>query len=214
MEVILRDDVPGLGIIGDVVNVRPGYARNYLLPRGLAVAADRRNLKELEHQKRLVEIKKERERGSYERMAGSLSKLRLEIEMRAGLGGKLFGSVTNLDVAKLIAEQGFELDRRRIELKVPIKEIGTHSVSVRVGQDISTEVSLTVKPLGGELENVSADGEDAVVTAAESSEVAKPESGEEERAAVPEVESESAGEAGAESAQRESGGPDSGEPQV
>ncbi len=161
MEVILRDDVPGLGIIGDVVKVKPGYARNYLLPRGLAVAADRRNLKELEHQKRLVEVKKQRERGTYERLAESLAKVELEIEMRAGHGGKLFGSVTNLDVGKLLAEKGFEIDRRRIVVAAPIKEIGRHEIRIKVGQDIGCDIALVVKPVGGELEDVSVDGEDA-----------------------------------------------------
>lgn len=153
MEVILREDVPDLGIIGEVVKVRPGYARNYLFPQGLAVPADRRNLRQLEHEKRLIEIKKQRERGTYERLAQSLSALSLEIEARAGRGGKLFGSVTNLDVHRLIAERGIEIDRRRIELREPIKEIGEFSVVIRVGQDISTSVKLVVRALGGMLED-------------------------------------------------------------
>ncbi len=152
MEVILREDVPGLGIIGDVVRVKPGYARNYLLPRGLAVVADRRNLRQLEHYKRIIEAKKARERGSYETLAARLSELEVEIEMRAGKGGKLFGSVTNMDVHRLLAERGFEIDRRRIEIKEPIKEIGEHIVPVRVGQDVTASVRVIVKPHGGVLE--------------------------------------------------------------
>lgn len=152
MEVILREDVPSLGIIGDVVKVKPGYARNYLFPQGLAVPADRRNLARLEHEKALIELKKQRERGTYERMAQSLGGLRLEIEARAGKGGKLFGSVTNIDVHRLIVEKGLEIDRRRIELKEPIKEIGDFQVLIRVGQDITTTVALVVKPAGGMLE--------------------------------------------------------------
>ncbi|HYC56417.1 MAG TPA: 50S ribosomal protein L9 [Candidatus Binatia bacterium] len=152
MEVILREDVPDLGIIGDVVKVRPGYARNYLLPRGMAVPADRRSLAQLEHDKRLIEIKKQRERGTYERMAGSLKGLKVEIEARAGRGGKLFGSVTNQDVHKLLTDKGIEIDRRRIELRDPIKEIGEFPVSVRVGQDISATITVVVKALGGMLE--------------------------------------------------------------
>ncbi|HYB97605.1 MAG TPA: 50S ribosomal protein L9 [Candidatus Limnocylindrales bacterium] len=152
MEVILREDVPELGIIGDVVKVRPGYARNYLLPRGMAVVADRRSLAQLEHQKKLIEIKKQRERGTYERLAGSLKGLKVEIEARAGRGGKLFGSVTNQDVHRLLVEKGFEIDRRRIELREPIKEIGEFPVPVRVGQDISATITVVVRPLGGMLE--------------------------------------------------------------
>jgi large subunit ribosomal protein L9 len=152
MEVILRDDVPGLGIIGDIVRVKPGYARNYLLPRGLAVVADPRNLKQLEHQKRIIAAKKARERGSHEDLARRLADVALEIEARAGKGGKLFGSVTNMDVQRLLSEKGFALDRRRIELREPIKEIGEYDVVVRVGQDVTTKVRLAVRPLGGELE--------------------------------------------------------------
>jgi large subunit ribosomal protein L9 len=152
MEVILREDVPTLGIIGEVVKVKPGYARNYLFPHGLAVPADRRNMARLAHEKGLIELKKQRERGTYERMAQSLKGLRLEIVARAGRGGKLFGSVTNIDVHRLIVEKGLEIDRRRIELKEPIKEIGEFTVLVRVGQDISAAVPLSVKAAGGVLE--------------------------------------------------------------
>jgi large subunit ribosomal protein L9 len=156
MEVILREDVPSLGIIGDVVKVKPGYARNYLFPQGLAVPADRRSLARLEHEKGLIEIKKQRERGTYERLAQTLGALKIEIEARAGRGGKLFGSVTNIDVHRAIVEKGLDIDRRRVELKEPIKEIGQYSVLVRVGQDITANVTLSVKPIGGVLES---DGE-------------------------------------------------------
>lgn len=166
MEVILREDVPSLGIIGEVVKVKPGYARNYLFPQGLAVPADRRNLARLEHEKGLIELKKQRERGTYERLAESLKGLRLEIETRAGKAGKLFGSVTNIDVHRLIVEKGLEIDRRRIELKEPIKEIGEFQVLVRVGQDITTTVSLVVKPEGGMLEG--GEDEDQAAETAES----------------------------------------------
>jgi len=152
MEVILREDVPHLGIIGDVVKVKPGYARNYLFPQGLAVAADRRSLARLEHEKGLIELKKQRERGTYERMAASLQALQLDIEARAGRTGKLFGSVTNIDVHRLIVEKGLDIDRRRIELKEPIREIGQFTVLVRVGQDITASVPLTVRAAGGMLE--------------------------------------------------------------
>lgn len=152
MEVILREDVASLGIIGEVVKVKPGYARNYLFPQGLAVPADRRNLARLEHEQAIIELKKQRERGTYENLAGTLSALHLEIEMRAGQGGKLFGSVTNIDVHRLISEKGLEIDRRRIELKEQIKEIGEYTVLVRVGQDIVASVPLVVRPVDGMLE--------------------------------------------------------------
>jgi large subunit ribosomal protein L9 len=160
MEIILREDVAGLGIIGDVVKVKPGYARNFLLPRGLAVAADRRNLGELEHHKRVIAAKKARERGDVERRAGTIQGVVLETEVRAGKGGKLFGSVTNIDVKRLLDERGFDIDRRRIELRDPIKEIGDYEVVVRVGQDITALVKVIVKPIGGQLEAASVDGDE------------------------------------------------------
>ncbi|HEY2775352.1 MAG TPA: 50S ribosomal protein L9 [Candidatus Binatia bacterium] len=162
MEVILKEDVPSLGIIGEVVRVKPGYARNYLFPQGLAVPADRRSLTRLAHDKALIEIKKQRERGTYERLADTLKAMKLEIEARAGRGGKLFGSVTNIDVHRLIVEKGLEIDRRRIELKEPIKEIGQFTVLVRVGQDITASVALSVKALGGVLEGGDEHEEEAV----------------------------------------------------
>lgn len=159
MEVILREDVAGLGIIGDVVKVKPGYARNFLLPRGLAVAADRRNLGQLEHQKRIIAAKKARERGDIEGRAKQLQGIVVETEVRAGKGGRLFGSVTNLDVKKLLDDKGFDVDRRRIELRDPIKEIGQFDVLVRVGQDVTAQVKVVVKPLGGQLEDRAVEGE-------------------------------------------------------
>ncbi len=136
MELILREDVAGLGIIGEIVKVKPGYGRNYLLPRGLAVVADRRNLKQLEHHKRVIALKKSRDRGTHERTAEAMQGTVLEVETRAGKGGKLFGSVTNMDLQKLLKEKDFDVDRRHIELKDPIKEIGEYEVRVRVGAQI------------------------------------------------------------------------------
>jgi large subunit ribosomal protein L9 len=161
MEVILREDVAGLGIIGDVVKVKPGYARNFLLPRGLAVAADPRNLGQLEHHKRIIAAKKARERGDIEGRAKQLHGLVVETEVRAGKGGRLFGSVTNLDVKKLLDDKGYDIDRRRIELKDPIKEIGEFDVVVRVGQDVTASVKVVVKPLGGQLEDKAVEAESA-----------------------------------------------------
>lgn len=160
MQVILCEDVTGLGAIGDLVRVKRGYARNYLLPRGLAVVADSRNLKRLEHEKRVIAAKRARDRGAVERVAEAMQGLVLETESRAGRGGKLFGSVTNMDIARLLAEKDFEIDRRRIDVKDPIKVIGTCEVTVRVGQDIKATVQVVVKPIGGELEDSSVDGEE------------------------------------------------------
>ena len=144
VEVILRDDVPSLGKIGQVVRVKPGYARNYLFPRGLAVEANRKNLHVLEHQKRVIGVKAERERKAAEGVAQKLDGLKLTIQARAGEEGRLFGSVTNLDLERLLADKGLKVDRRRIELAEPIKQLGTYPVVVQVGRDVRATVELTV----------------------------------------------------------------------
>jgi large subunit ribosomal protein L9 len=149
VEVILREDVPGLGIIGEVVRVKPGYARNFLLPRGIAVEADQRRVKELEHHKRIIEAKKGRERSGWEERAGQLDGTALETEARASKRGRLFGSVSSADIAALLADKGYEIDRRQIMLAEPIKRTGTHEVGVRVGQDVRASVTVEVKAAAG-----------------------------------------------------------------
>lgn len=145
VEVILRDDVANLGKIGEVVRVKPGYARNFLLPRGLAVEANRKNLRMLEHHKRVIGAKAERERKGAEAVAGRMQGLRLTVRAKAGEEGRLFGSVTNLDVERLLAEQGFAVDRRRIALAEPIKQLGTFPIEVQVGRGIHATVQLTIE---------------------------------------------------------------------
>jgi large subunit ribosomal protein L9 len=145
VEIILREDVPNLGKIGDVVRVRPGYARNYLLPRGLAVEASRGNLRQLEHQKRMIAAKAERERKAAEAAAARLEGLTLRVRARAGEEGRLFGSVTNLDVERLLAEHGHVVDRRRIALEEPIKQLGTYPIVVHVGRGVQATVQLVVE---------------------------------------------------------------------
>ncbi len=144
VEVILRDDVPSLGKIGQVVRVKPGYARNFLFPRGLAVEANRKNLHVLEHQKRVIAAKADRERKSAEGAAQKLNGLKLTVAARAGEEGRLFGSVTNIDVERLLADKGFQIERRRIELADPIKQLGTYPIIIQVGREVRATVELTV----------------------------------------------------------------------
>jgi large subunit ribosomal protein L9 len=146
VQVILRDDVANLGKIGDVVRVKPGYARNFLLPRGLAVEANPKNLRVLDHQKRVIAAKADREHKSAETAAKRLDGLRLTIRARAGEEGRLFGSVTNMDVERLLADKGFQVDRRRIALEEPIKQIGSYPITVQVGRAVRATVQLTVEP--------------------------------------------------------------------
>jgi large subunit ribosomal protein L9 len=148
MEVILREDVPHLGNIGDLVKVKPGFARNYLLPRGLAVVADKRNLGALEHERRVVAEKRERALSAAQSQVKKLSDLRLVVKARAGEEGKLFGSVTNLDVERALAAEGVSIDRRRIRLDEPIKQLGEYRVPVQLGVGVSAEVLVVVESTG------------------------------------------------------------------
>lgn len=145
VEVILRDDVPNLGRIGDVVRVKAGYARNYLLPRGLALEASSKNLRALEHQKRLIAAQADRDRKTAEGQAKQVEGLELRVQARAGEEGRLFGSVTNIDVERLLAARGVTVDRRRIQLDEPIKQLGTYPVVVQVGRDVRATVQVVVE---------------------------------------------------------------------
>jgi large subunit ribosomal protein L9 len=144
MEVILREDVPHLGTIGDIVKVRPGYARNYLLPRGLATVADKRNTRQLEHDRRLVDEKRRRALSTAEALAEQLASARIVISARAGEEGKLFGSVTNIDIERALAEQGLTVERRRIRLDEPIKALGEYKVPVTLTTGVPCELTVTV----------------------------------------------------------------------
>lgn len=147
MQVILREELQNLGTIGDVVKVKPGYARNYLLPRGLAVEASVRNLHELEHQKRVIAGKRLREQKSAAAVAEKMSSVQLIFQVRAGSDGKLFGSVTNQDVQRQLEEQGFPIERRRILLEEPIRSLGSHDVVIHIGPDTKATVKVEVSAL-------------------------------------------------------------------
>jgi large subunit ribosomal protein L9 len=150
MEVILREDVPHLGAIGDLVKVKPGYARNYLLPRGLAVVADKRNLGELEHQRRVAGERRERALRASRSLAERIGSLRVVIRARAGEEGKLYGSVTNIDVEKALAGQGVQIERRRIRLEEPIKALGDFHIPVQLDVGVTAELTVSVEPQAGE----------------------------------------------------------------
>lgn len=144
MEIILQEEVANLGQIGDIVKVRDGYARNYLLPRGLAVQANRRNVRVLEHHKRLVAAKKERVQRQAQTLLDQLSALSLTIPAKAGEEGRLFGSVTNIDLEAALKEQGLTLDRRKILLDEPIKQLGSYEVPVNLGGALRANIKLEV----------------------------------------------------------------------
>ena len=144
VKLILRESVPSLGEAGDLVSVKPGFARNYLLPRGLAILATEGNVRELEHKQRVVAAKVAKERKELEGLRDRLQALSLVVKARAGEEGKLFGSVTAAQIADLIAAQGVEVDRRKIALDEPIKDLGEHSVAVRLQRELVATVKLTV----------------------------------------------------------------------
>jgi large subunit ribosomal protein L9 len=144
MEVILREDVKSLGKAGEMVRVKPGYARNYLLPHGLAYEATEGNKKRIAAETRARGIRNQAERVEAERAAAELSGLTLTLSGKAGVEGKLFGSITAQDIAAALAAQGHQVDRRRIELEHPIRTVGSHTVGVRVHPEVHAEVRVSV----------------------------------------------------------------------
>jgi large subunit ribosomal protein L9 len=144
VRLILREDVPKLGDAGDAVSVKPGYARNHLIPQGKAVVATESSLRQFEHQKRVIEEKLTKELKNLESVAARLQALSLELTAQAGPEGKLFGSVTAQNIAELLAEKGFAIDRKKIELAEPIKSVGEHSVAIKLRGEVSADVKVIV----------------------------------------------------------------------
>lgn len=144
LQVILKQDVDNLGRAGELVKVKPGYARNYLLPRKLAVAATRGNLREIEHEKRLAQAQSARERSIAEGYAAQIEGLTVEIPMQAGDGDRLFGSVTSRDVADALAKRGIEVDRKKLVLNEAIKTLGEHAITVKLGHEVAASFSVIV----------------------------------------------------------------------
>lgn len=144
MEVILKEDIAILGKIGDVVRVRDGYARNYLLPRGLVSVANKKNLKTFEHQKKIVTDQKQKIMRQAQAVGNQLAGVSLVITMKAGEEGKLFGSVTNLQIEKALKAKGVVVDRRKIHLNEPIKVIGDYEVPVRLSADVTVPLKVSV----------------------------------------------------------------------
>jgi large subunit ribosomal protein L9 len=146
VEVILKEDIPNLGKIGEVVRVRDGFARNYLLPRGLVLVANKKNLKSFEHQKRLVADQKQRMLREAQSVSNQLSGVSLVISMRTGEEGKLFGSVTSIHIEKALKAKGLDIDRRKIHLDEPIRALGDFDIPVRLTADLTVSIKLSVVP--------------------------------------------------------------------
>jgi len=144
VQLILREEVPNLGRIGDVVKVRAGFARNYLLPRKLAVEANPRNLREFEHQKRQAMTRRETSKGLSMALKARIEAIALVITARAGEEGKLFGSVTNLDIERELRQKGVDVERRKIHLTEPIKQLGEFTVMVKLDPEVEASIKLNV----------------------------------------------------------------------
>lgn len=144
IEVILREDIKTLGRAGEMVRVKPGYARNYLLPRGLAYEATEGNKKRIAAETRARASRDQAERAEAERFASTLGELTLPLSGKAGEEGKLFGSITSQDIADALALAGHQVDKRRIELAHPIKTVGEHVVTVRLHPEVHADLRVSV----------------------------------------------------------------------
>jgi len=144
MKVFLREDVEKLGKIGDIVNVADGYARNFLFPRKAAVEANEKNIREFQHHKRVIAEKADKVRQEHASLADKLSAVTLTIKAKAGEEDKLFGSVTNMDVAAALHAEGYDIDKKKIVMDEPIKRLGEYSVEVRIYGDVSAQVKVQV----------------------------------------------------------------------
>jgi large subunit ribosomal protein L9 len=144
IEVILREDIKTLGKAGEMVRVKPGYARNFLLPNGLAYEATEGNKKRIAGEAKARGARQATERAEAEQLAGSLRGLNLTLAGKAGEEGKLFGSITGQDIADALAREGRQIDRRRIALEHPIKTVGHHTVTVRLHPEVQVELHVSV----------------------------------------------------------------------
>ena len=175
--VLLREDIDDLGARGEIVKVKAGYARNYLLPRKLAVQATASNVKQIEQERAALLKKEAKEKGTAEEQAAKMKSLRLSFTRKVGEHGILYGSVTSMDIVEALKERGYEVDRRRITLREAIKETGEFTVPVRLHREVTVEVPVEVTAEGG------AKAESGEATAA-------PQTSEPEVAATAETESE------------------------
>jgi large subunit ribosomal protein L9 len=144
MLVILQKNVPNLGNVGDVVKVKDGYGRNFLVPRGMAVIADQGNRRHMAHQKRSADAHKAKAKAEAEAIQAKISETPITIQVQVGEEGKLFGSVTNRDVAEKLAEAGVDIDRRMINVGDTIKSTGAFSIGIKLGMDIEATLKVYV----------------------------------------------------------------------
>jgi large subunit ribosomal protein L9 len=145
MQVILQEDYPGLGFVGDVVKVRTGFARNYLIPKKIALPALDSNVKMLEHKKRVLDVKKAEKKKDALRYQERLQQAHVVIQHAAGEGEKLFGSVTAHEIHDALLKSGFEIDRKLIKLEAPIKTVGEHTIEIKLHQEVTAAIKVMIE---------------------------------------------------------------------
>ncbi len=143
VQVVLTEDLPNVGTSGELVRVKPGFARNFLIPRGLAALATKHNVKRIGHEKRIAQKRALKLRGEAEQLAAKLAGVSVTIEAQAGEEEKLYGSITSRDVEEALANLGFEIDRRKLQME-PIKELGTAEVTVKVAAGVDATIKVEV----------------------------------------------------------------------
>lgn len=171
--VLLREDIDTLGGRGEVVKVKSGYARNYLLPQGLATLATKGNVKQIEGERAALLKKAAIEKATADAQKEQMSSIALEFERKAGEGGTLFGSVTSMDIAAALQGKGYEIDRRKIVLREPIKETGEYTVKVKLHREVTLDVPVKVTAEGGEIVETKAEKKGKKAKAADAEPVAQ-----------------------------------------
>ena len=146
MKVILKEDVKNLGKMGDIITVAEGHARNFLLPKKLAVEALTENIKALEHQKKTIQEKAKKVKNVSQDLANRISSLTLSIKAKAGEEDKIFGSITSMDIAAALKNEGIDIDKKKISLEEPIKRLGSYAVSIKIHTEITAQLNISVVP--------------------------------------------------------------------
>jgi large subunit ribosomal protein L9 len=144
MKVILKEDIKHVGKMGQIVDVADGYARNYLIPKGLVAEASTKNIKFLEHEKRIIQDKAKKIKDSAQDVASKISSTIISIKAKTGEEGKLFGSITTMDIAEALQKEGIDIDKKKISLEEPIKRLGSYTVNIKLHHDVSAPLSIQV----------------------------------------------------------------------
>ena len=188
MQVILTKEVLGLGDPGEVVNVKSGYGRNYLIPQGIAIEATKKNISQVEEARVRIAAQTAKDAERVKSEADKLAAVTLSTKVKTGEGGKLYGSVTNMDIAKLLEDQGYDIDRRRIILETPIKQVGQYDFKVKLHPQVSVKMGILVEAEAPEAPKPADDDASEMEAAAEGEPLDAVEKADTEDVEVPEAE--------------------------